>query len=784
MKLVQFRNNQKITTDDLNNVGGYSQQYIDAVVEDAIAKLRYFTGFQVTKSATAEITVAPGRLWAGADGVFEREAAQIINLLTGGGNYIPVTTKRIVAVVVTGQEVDTNLQERSFKINDQGGTEPQSVAMLKQRFANVAIVGGAESPDPQKPTLDAGVIPVAWVTLSTTGVVDGSIETATSFYLPSVESLATDLQALQVWKDLIGQIVQTILSELARIQAAIPPDLKSLLAMILARLEVVENAVRKPTSGTATKTLVDKFLTDVLSDTDAGGYSARIDNGLRFPIGTPSYSALALNNPLDPKVKKQGNILLPAFTNETTRLSIDSWDSQLSISQYTSQECVRKQKMLSRRCNKYTRNAADICGGQGGFFSMYSLGEDFKDAEIERDEYDRFRAQPSAQAAKGARRIQFKFKRGGGEAYDCDDDDDRQNNWRFDNKRCRQRVECDEPYWYYVTKDATVTGSQIAQTFLNATNGWLTSVDIPFSAVAEAGNVNVFIAETTGGRPNMDDVVGRGVINVASLSSSGRVKCTLEEPVYMQGGKTYACILVSTGNHFVRVRTGDKYKSGAAFYLNDDGSDWLPVQNSGDVCLAFNYAEFSQTRIEVNLEPLTKVGGISNVKITAAQWEPQGTFLTFEAQRGGLWYQLSEGEYDALSGNPTLVPLRMVFNGTRDLMPGIDMNQTEVEIGVIATSLQHQSEALTTPASTSMQVHLDVTGYDAAAHTITPSLLIPGAEAADSVTITVDPEDSTRAKVVGVFTPTSITSVVVKVVGSTSDPEKLFTINSRTLYVL
>ena len=37
----------------------------------------------------------------------------------------------------------------------------------------------------------------------------------------------------------------------------------------------------------------------------------------------------------------------------------------------------------------------------------------------------------------------------------------------------------------------------------------------------------------------------------------------------------------------------------------------LLVQNSGDVCLAFNYAEFSQTRIEVNLEPLTKVGGIA-----------------------------------------------------------------------------------------------------------------------------------------------------------------------------
>ena len=100
MKQVIFRNNQKIISDDLNNIGGFSQGYIDAVVEDAIAKLRYFTGFGVTKSATAEITVAPGRLWAGSAGVFERTAPQVINLLTGGGNFIPVTTKRIVAVVL------------------------------------------------------------------------------------------------------------------------------------------------------------------------------------------------------------------------------------------------------------------------------------------------------------------------------------------------------------------------------------------------------------------------------------------------------------------------------------------------------------------------------------------------------------------------------------------------------------------------------------------------------------------------------------------------------------
>lgn len=779
MKLVTYRDDQKIITGDLNNTGTFGQDYADAIVEDAISKLRKFAGFPVSKTGTAEITVGPGRYWAGGP-VFEREANVVFNVLTGG-NYMPITTRRIVAVVVWGETIDTDVQERAFVIDDQGTTEPQSVAMLRQRYAHVGLVAGVESPDPQKPTLDANVIPVAWVTLTTSGVLDGGIEMAEDYRLPSVESLAALIEIIEGWRAEFSQVIQTILSELARTQAAIPPNLAAILAGLLSRIETLEALTRKPTTGTPTKILVDRFLTTLYSDTDAVGYKAVIDNGLRFPIGTPSYSALALNNPLDPKVKKQGNILLPALTDETTRLSIDNWDAQLSISQYTSQECERRQKMLSRRCTKYYRNATDL---QDAKFGSYSLGYAFKDADVERDEYDRFRSQPSVVAAKGLRNETFKFKRGGGEAYDCDEDDDRHNNFRHENKRCRQHVDCDDPYWTYVTKDATVTGSQLAQTFLNVTNGWLTSVSIPFSAVDSAGNVNVFIAETTGGKPNLDDVIGRGVINVANLSSSGRVKCTLEEPVYMQGGRTYACILVSTGNHFVRVRTGDKYKTGAAFYLNDTGDDWLPVQNSGDVCLAFNYALFAQSRIEVNLEPLTKVGGISNIKLTAAQWEPEGTNLTFEAQRGGLWYQLSEGEYDALSGNPTLVPLRMVFNGTRDLMPGIDMNQTEVEIGVVDDDLLHLSESLTFASSTSLQVHLDVVGYDQAAHTITPSLLIPGAEAADSVTVTTDPEDATRAQIVAVFTPTAITSCVVKIVGSTSDPEKLFTITSRTLFVL
>lgn len=774
---VIFRDDQKIVTADLNNLSTFPRQSFDALVENAVSSLRYFTGFAVTATGATEVTVAPGHYWSGGP-VYVRSDATVFNMLTGG-SYMPVVTQRIVAVTVWGETIDTDVQDRSFVIDDDGNTEPNSVAMERLRYARLSLVPGAESPAPQKPSLDAGVIPVAWVRLTTSGI--ASIEMADDYRLPSVENLKQMVSAIEAWRNDIGQILDTILSELARTQAAIPPDHSEFLLSLLRRIEALEAAARTP--ATSVQSFIDRFMSEFDSDVEAAGYAARIDGGLRFPGGSPERGALALNNPLDPKVRTVGNIMLPAWSGERTRLSIGPGDAALSISQYTSQTVERVQKMLSRTVTKY-----------GSFWSIMGAGHEqlpprrsmLHDGELlSGDEYDRLIAQIRNANWSGRKTQRFTFKRDGGELYTFDVNTapglTNPASWAFGEYQVRNvaTVVVEEPYWDTVTKDATVTGSQVAQTFINASNGWLTSVDVEFAQVDTVGDVHLFLVETRGGKPLKNSVISRGVVSVANLSV-GTVNFAID-PVYTSGGKTYAAMLVSTGNHHVRVRTGDKYVSGAAYYLSDTG-EWLPVQNSGDICLAFNYAQFDQTRVEVLLEPLTREGGIGEIMITAAQFEPEGTKLTFETQRAGKWYQISEGEFEALSGYPTLVNLRIVFTGTRDLMPGIDMSQTEFELGKAEGALVHFSKAHEPDSSTDeVHVHYYVSGWDPGIHSIDCDLILPGpsTEEPDSSVVILDPEDETRAVVKFVFTPTAATEYVVKTMGTTSKVEFPFVVDTR-----
>ena len=777
---VIFRPNQKISFNDLNNAQLFAQQSFDALVANAVSSLRYFSGFAPSKTGQAEITLAPGHYWAGGP-VFVRSSPTVFNLLVGG-QWLPVITKRIVAIVAWGTEEEVDLQERSFKVNDQGGTIPQSVAMESLRLGNLGLVAGVEGPDPQKPILDAGVIPVAWVTCSNTGIIDGSIEVAEAYRLPSVESLYQRLNEFQTWRALIGQIVDTLQSEIAKIQAAMPPDYGDVILKILQEIENLKARLTVPNGTTpAAQSFVDRFMSLRDTDEDAVGYAARVEAGLRFPGGDLVQEALALNNPNDPKVRKVGNLLLPAWSSETKRISIDNPDGQLSISQYPSQETVRVQKMLSRTVTTYQQTGT-YRRGDTDYSTLKTMFTGRFD--LTKDEYDRFAAQIRAIDASGSRTGVFTFKRDGGETYTVNVGAT-YNNETWQQVQVSQKGTVEEPYWEYVTKAATFTGSQVAQTFWVATNGWLTSVGIQFGQVASSGNVNVLIAEVEGGKPLPNRIIGRGVINVADLVTTAPVKCTLEQPIYTKGGKRYAVILVTTGNHFVRVSSGNKYAYGDAFQLNDT-AEWVAVQNSGDLCMSLHYARFSETRTEVLMESLQRTGGMSAIKITAAQFEPEGTKLTFETQRAGKWYQISEGEYDALTTNPALVSLRMVFTGSLDLMPGIDMDQTEVEISKTEDELVHFSKAhALDAATTSVQVIYEVEGWDEGDHDLDCQLIISGTpENPDSSSVKLDPEDSTRARISFVFSPASTSSYAVKTIVTTADLTKQCVVTRREDHAL
>ena len=770
---VIFRDDQKITTADLNNQGLFSRQTFDALVANAVSNLRYYTGFGVTKTGLTEVTVAPGWYWGGGP-VFVRSDATVFNMLTGG-NYMPTVTKRIVAIVTYGEAIETDVQERSFVIDDQGNTEPQSVSMERLRYARLALVAGTESPDPQRPTLDASVIPVAWVRLTTSGV--ETIDMAEEYYLPSIEKLMQLVKAIEGWRAQIGQVLDTILSELARTQAAIPPDYGDLLRALLARIEDIENIAKQPAS--AVQSFVDRFVSLRDSDTEYAGYNAKVGDGLTFAGGAPEYQQIELNNPLDPRVKVANGILTPQQTATKPRLSIANPDGALAISQYTVQTTERVQKTLSRTIYTY---AVNLQPNSSAFLSSQQLNDLSRYFELDEGVVSawitRLTSQIKAQDAVNSGSYTFSFKGPDGVPITVI----RAVGAATATIKFAQAITVKETYWDVVTKDATVTGSQIAQTFLNATNGWMTEIGLLFDQVAVTGDVHVFVVEVEGGKPVAGSVISRGTIPVASLKSGQEIKCQID-PVYLAGGKSYAVLVSSSGNHFVKVRSGNKYISGAAFYLDDNG-EWQAVQNSGDICMSLYFPAFESTRIEVQMKPLTRPGGIASIKINAACHVPEGTRLVWEIQRAGKWYQISEGEFGALTGNPTLVNLRAVFIGTRDLMPAIDMSQTEVELLGQDGTLTHISEIHDLDAATnSVQVHYYIRGWHEGEHDLDCNLILPGSpdtvKAPDTLTFTPDPQDATSVKAVAVFTLASKDAYRVKTTGSKGSSDGVFVVTER-----
>lgn len=774
LREVIFRDDQKIVTADLNNQGGaFSRQTFDALIANAVSSLRYYTGFGVIKTGLTEVTVAPGHYWGGGP-VFVRSEATVFNMLTGG-NYMPTVTKRIVAIVAYGEAIETDVQERTFVKDDQGNVESNSVAMERLRYARLALVSGAESPDPQRPTLDASVIPVAWVRLTTSGV--ETIDMAEEYRLPSIESLKQLVTAIDEWRAQIGQILDTILSELARTQAAIPPDYGDLLRGLLARIEELENIAKQPAS--AVQSFLDRFLSLRDSDEDYDGYNAKVGDGLTFAGGTPEYQEIELNNALDPRIKVANNILTPQQTATKPRLTISNPDGALAISQYTVQTTERVQKTLSRTIHAYAVNLQPnstrfLDNAQLNDLSRYfELDESVVSAWI-----TKLTGQVRVQDAVNSGIYTFEFKGPGGEPITII----RTIGAATATIKFAKAITVKETYWDVVTKDATVTGSQVAQTFLNATNGWMTEVGVLFDQVAVTGDVHVFITEVEGGKPVPGSVISRGTIAVANLRSGQEVKCQIE-PVYLAGGKSYAVLFSSAGNHFLKVRSGNKYISGAAYYLDDNG-EWQPVQNSGDVCMSLYFPAFESTRIEVQMKPLTRAGGISSIKINAACHVPEGTRLVWEIQRAGKWYQISEGEYGALTGSPTLVNLRAVFIGTRDLMPAIDMSQTEVELLGQDGTFTHISHVHDLDAATdSVQVHYYIRGWHEGEHDLDCDLILPGSpdtvKAPDTLTFTPDPHDATAVKATAVFTLSAKDAYRVKTTGTKGGSDGVYVVTER-----
>jgi hypothetical protein len=696
---VLIDTNQKVSAEDFLNFGAFPRDSFDSIVGNLLIPDKAFSGFQVTIPGTgAVVNVAKGELWYNGKDFFNDQ--------TGGTNIdlsdrLPSVTKRYVAITAAGIEAPANPQPRTFL---EDALTRQTVARMTttemRRWVNLSPVSGAVAADPQKFEAATDVVVIAWVLLDPNGVV--SVERATENEAPSLREADTRLNAFDEWKGAIGAQLDTLKSDLAGLARKIG-DMASATQLVSVQRDMarVKEKLSLPSAFTAYS--ADYFIDSSQSDINHVDYLAEVQDGVRFPPASILEVQLALLNLQDPLVVTQDNFVLPAYT-ETPRLNLiqhgafgDAINGPISIP-------IAGYPFIS-----------------GAFFrqllrlrARFRYGPELPSIKINANYFTQSTGVQNDPVSE-------LFRLNSGEVYNAPTADEEQISL-YDPRRL-PGVWVDRfktaGYWFKRSLNFNVSGSGLCQTFFNAQDGWLTSVEFALQQVGASGNMDVFICECdANGVPQARRIISHSVVNVADLKT---LQWTPERttkanivPTMLFAGQRYGVIVMSSGNHRFWLIQRNKFTQGQLFSMTSDGI-FSPVSvsstgwqiNEADLGIRLNFASFNSPRTIVNMQPLTLTGGIGKADVLAEAIIPSQCSIAHEVQVSGNWIELSrqvDPTTHPFTGLPALLPYRIVLNGTTDAMPGIGVGAaSRVRTSRPRTDFKHISTARTFPSATTVK---------------------------------------------------------------------------------
>jgi hypothetical protein len=737
-KRIIARARQQYLAADVTAQQVYAEESADHIVVDALTgtdSAQYRSGFIVTQASVTEVNVAAGRYYEGGKR-FIKEAAQTIDLLS----KLPVATKKKVAIVAWGITEETDVQQRKFRVDPvQRTTEPDDVAMMLRRSAQVGVVEGSASSDPQLPTIDAGQLHFATVTLNTTGI--EAIEMVESSRLKPLSEVEARVVQIEAWRAVAEPAISTLRSDLAALGEAMKGKPSAIqmdaalynLAIINEKLDLDDAAVDYA---------ADTFNDDTESDDAYSGYDAIIEEGIRSANDGSATSSLALFNSIDSTVSVVSGNMWPKYTEES-RINVLDYSGEVAVSQYAAQEQTWVKKSTTRQRLRVGYRwvlgwptrwwASTILGWASSVF--YRAGDVWLlPTGVVRDPHP----------------VSRWYVR---------------NNWFWYDT-------VEDTRWEYITTETTKTGAIVSQTFLNAQSQVLTSIDLYFTTLGASGDVTVFLTETTAGSPDNDKTIGEATVTFANLKSNREVTKFAFNPVHLEAGKRYGIVIVTQGDHRLAMSDKGTYAGGTFFYSTDNA--WFQGDLLKDLMFKVNFARFERTYLQVLMTPLDLSGGIQNLSLNYDKVLPDGTELWWEVQPAGTgpWLKIAtDGGNAVFSTLPTTAQLRAVMVGTHDIMPMVRLTGSVVEVSRSKMGFTHISEVQTLGTSSDeIKIGYDLEGWDGAHQTATITLIdnTDTPVAADSVeTITLG--DGAVRKI-ATFTPAApIPSFRRKIVTTTDD---------------
>lgn len=747
-RIVKISPNQQVSDSDLNKIGEFARDSLDHVVKDMGAAGPRYTGFQAIQSAAAQITVGGGRFYDAEGKVYYVDTPTTLDFIT----VLPAVTKRVVTVVTWGTEANAGVEPRTFLVDvDTRRTQGQETATEVRRIANLDSVTGVEAADPKAPAITANVLAIADVVLTPEGVQSVTMRGVNK--LPSVGAHENRLGDLDAWRARSGSRLDVLDTNVAGLRSQVdglaPASFVFEVARDVARLKVAAELPATYSSYDA-----DRFLNSDRTDVTHADTQATVMEGIRFAPAAVRVAQLGLANNIDPTVDKRGDFVLPKFT-EVDRIKISGQDGELSLSQYQYQTTQVVSKTRARERVRFG-SYMTVCTNS----SWWQSGEGYDPTTgIFRRAGETWVVDAADRQRVLTEHIFFRVQQFWVDTYQ-------------------------EQYWDVVTVTEGVNGTLVAQTFLNSEAGYITGIALPFTRVADTGDVTVLITETEAGKPQIDNVIAKVTVPAASLKTLPTMTKVPLPPTYLEKGKRYGFATITAGNHFIATVSGNKNTNGSLFYSTDGA--WFQGDVLKDIPFTLYYAQFNSPRVEVQLQPLQLENGIVAIDLNTDVTTPPGTERVWEVQLAdGQWKPLKGYADTLINGLPALLPLRVVLLGTVDAMPGFSVGaSSEVTTTRPRTDFKHVATTHTLPGGCSrVEVTARLEGYNETRHDCWAELLVGAGfatvETADVVTDQATPDPNAIVRTWRFNLAAPVTAYKIRTKGTTDNALVTFHVAER-----
>lgn len=755
MKTARLSANQNVTLTDFQNLAAFPRDTLDTLIKAAISGEldACYSGASVAKTATTQVTVETpvilfkdGKLYTGAD------SATVLNLLA----HMPTSgNRRIVAIMLQAQTTNDATEPRDFVVNGSvypPQVDPQPTATIEWRKASVAVQLGDQAPSPVKPVVESANTVIAWVTLSSTEIV--LVEQNLANRINTMRGIENRVQVIESWKDETQPVVEGLKTDVSKLVASNADKLsKQMQVYLLEQLARVFEQTGMPEGKSYSKS--DYFLDDGDSDLQHLQSVTKVEEGIRFADDNSATMTLGLLTPSDTNIQvSQGGMVLPRYS-ENNLISITEKSTEHALANGGSQTIQYTLKTISKTRIRYG-DPFLVCTNA----AWWATGRYDQTKGIF---YQNDGSQYNVEFVQGTDPAHFMM-------------------------RARQIFydSYEEPYWAATIVQASYTGQVAGNTFMMPRSGWVTGFNLYFSRVDSGGaDVRFGLCEIfENGSPNYSSCLAVTTVSGADLKIHPIATKFAIDPIFLEGGKRYGWFVITSGNHWLAMAEDNKYAQGS-FFVSTDGL-WSQGSISLDACFEVLVAEFSAPRITVNLTAWNLSGGICGIDLLTKQVVPDGCSISYEVQVGSVWHtieQVSSG-VSPLFNLPANINARMILLGTTELMPGINLSQSNVTVSRPRTNGVHITKARTAPGPVSEIIEILVLEhYDEVNHDLTCSLLTGVDFGTETAPTAVSDEVQADGSIRRVFTwtlGTPITSWQRKTTYATGSALAVFLVSAAT----